>query len=66
MSDDGGSKDVLNVSKFLPLYAALQHRRQPLSLTPEKSFDLGGMHELGWEGARMDLVRNIRPKLCIT
>jgi hypothetical protein len=29
--DDGGSKDLLNFSKLLPDYTALQPRRQPSS-----------------------------------
>jgi hypothetical protein len=37
--DDGGSTDLWNVSKFTPVYTALQPRRQP-SLT-EASVTLG-------------------------
>jgi hypothetical protein len=32
--DDGGSKDLWNVGKFLPDYTALQPRRQPSSFSP--------------------------------
>jgi hypothetical protein len=32
--DDGGSKDLWNVDKFLPDYTALQPRRQPSSDSP--------------------------------
>jgi hypothetical protein len=32
--DDGGSKDLWNVGKFLPDYTVLQTRRQPSSYSP--------------------------------
>jgi hypothetical protein len=34
LSDDGGSKYLRNMAKLLPVYTALQPRRQPYSFSP--------------------------------
>jgi hypothetical protein len=45
--DDGGSKDLWNVGKFLPDYTVLQSRRQPSSVTSLFLLDFGSK---AWEG----------------
>jgi hypothetical protein len=46
--DDGGSKDLWNVSKLLPDYTALQPRRQPFSYSPP------------WEPQILLRIRNVK------